>query len=249
MTGKKQGAKAPKAEKPSSVELFYVDSCGLIWNDPDGGNDPATRRELYDWLAEKIDGEFVSGSDSLRGLIVDELVENDDVWRAFIAAEKKRRSDRRSVRLTRLSEPEEGDWPDEGPRWRCSWLGADGRTAFELDVPQPDPEAVEDSIAAIVERAHGPLKKAIDGCIEAWLGEPPDPETDTGLLEYENSASAFSDLQSKLSRDDLEALGITLTEGDDPWHDVSCAEMKIDVDEANAAAAERGLKVRFASIG
>jgi len=50
------------------------------------------------------------------------------------------------------------------------------------------------------------------------------------------------------NHDELEELGIGIVEGDRPGSNNSYAELKGDIDEANEAAAELGLRILFRRI-
>lgn len=81
--------------------------------------------------------------------------------------------------------------------------------------------------------------------IDAWLAQPPDHrQSEWFPLSYgsQGQAKAFFE---RLDDDTLDALGVVIIEGEHPGSSYYAAELRQDVDEANAMAQELDLPFRF----
>jgi hypothetical protein len=220
------------------MEIFYVDENDVITpQDPSDVDPPSTRKKLYSDLGEEIDLDFVKDNDDILESIVEDLSECPDYWQEFIEEDQKLPKSKRVLKVSRAKKSKDGK---DLPR-HCCWL-KDGKTLFAFDEPAPDQDTVYDNIKEIIDGAHGTLRSAIDSCIDFWLDCDPS-EDELGRWAKYNCGCFYS--FDDLSKEDRDALGIQLVDGDGPGCDVQYAQLCLDIDKANAAAAERGLDIRF----
>lgn len=82
--------------------------------------------------------------------------------------------------------------------------------------------------------------------IERWFGSAPDWRIEEEYLPQTATArGAAMEFFESMGGDELETLGVDLIEGEHPGSSYHAAELSIDIDEANRAAAEAGIAVRF----
>ena len=82
--------------------------------------------------------------------------------------------------------------------------------------------------------------------IEKWFEEPPNWNfEDDYLPESTTSQGAALEFFRDMAADDLETLGVDVIEGEHPGSTYYAAELRGDIDEANRAAEEVGIPVRF----
>lgn len=82
--------------------------------------------------------------------------------------------------------------------------------------------------------------------IEKWFEAPPDWNwEDDYLPRGSTSQSAALEFFQELDRDQLRAIGVVIVEGEHPGSTYYAAELTLDIDVANNAAAEAGIPVRF----
>ncbi len=94
----------------------------------------------------------------------------------------------------------------------------------------------------------GPDERAdIDAAVDAWLDEPPDMSFEWNELHEEATAEgqAYVYFRDDADPDMMDALNISVIEGDRPGSTYYAAELGMDVDEANRLAEAKGWPVRF----
>jgi hypothetical protein len=86
--------------------------------------------------------------------------------------------------------------------------------------------------------------------VERWLDEKPDMRYEDDYVDEDSSpqGSALVYFRS-FGYEELDALRIAIVEGDRPGSNNSYAELEGDIDQANEAAAEQGLRIWFARAG
>ncbi|MFU0842582.1 MAG: hypothetical protein ACFWTZ_08275 [Burkholderia sp.] len=222
------------------MKIFYVDENDVITpQDPGDMESPKTRKKLYSDLGEEIDLDFVKSNYDILEDIVEDLSDCPADWQEFIEEDQKLPKSKRVLKVSRAKKSKDGK---ALPR-HCCWL-KDGRTLFEFDEPAPDRDTVYDNIQEIIDGAHGSIRSLIDSCIDFWLDRDP-TEEELGTWAKYNCGCFYS--FDGLSKEDRDALGIELVDGDGPGCDTQYARLCRSIDEANAAAAERGLDIRFVS--
>jgi hypothetical protein len=85
--------------------------------------------------------------------------------------------------------------------------------------------------------------------IEEWMSQPPDWTFEIDYLPEGGTAQgAALEFFKNMTHEDLEALGITIVEGEYPGSTYCAAELSGDLDVANEAAIKKRLPVRFVRI-
>ena len=87
----------------------------------------------------------------------------------------------------------------------------------------------------------------IDAAVDAWLSEPPDMNFEWDELHEEATAEgqAYVYFRDDADPDMMDALNITVIEGDCPGSTYYAAELGMDVDRANRLAETNGWPLRF----
>jgi hypothetical protein len=100
------------------------------------------------------------------------------------------------------------------------------------------------------EQAIGPDRFAIDTQINAWLDDAPDWDAE-GEAIYRNATAQGAAYHYFCSqpREDLEALGIRVIEGDCPGSSYFAAELQLSPEKANAIAIDQDWAIRFVREG
>lgn len=82
--------------------------------------------------------------------------------------------------------------------------------------------------------------------IQEWFSEPPDWRfEDDYLLETGTAQGAALDFFRGMSEGEVDLLGVNIVEGDRPGSSYYAAELRTHIDQANRAAVEAGISVRF----
>ena len=90
------------------------------------------------------------------------------------------------------------------------------------------------------------FKKRVVPEIEEWFNSPPEWDDEEGYLpECGTSQGAALNFFEDMSADDLKTIGVVVIEGEHTGSTYYAAEMRIDIEAANKAAAEAGIPVRF----
>ncbi len=119
------------------------------------------------------------------------------------------------------------------------------RAALEAKLEQM-PEEPEDGISEWLERLEEKRLPKIRKRIRAWLGERPDWNNEDDYFEdYATAQSAALVFFEQMDRETLDKLGVEIVEGDRPGSTYYAAELHKSISEANHAAEEAGLAIRF----
>jgi hypothetical protein len=132
----------------------------------------------------------------------------------------------------------------------CFRESIEGGAGFDLGIAQEIDERVENDWPQWFEQAIGPDRFAIDTQINAWLDDEPDWDAE-GEAIYRNATAqgaAYGYFCSQ-PREDLEALGIRVIEGDCPGSSYLAAELQLSPEEANAIAIDQDWAIRFVREG
>ena len=82
--------------------------------------------------------------------------------------------------------------------------------------------------------------------IEKWFNSPPNWNwEDDYLPKNSTSQGAALEFFQRMDEDDLDAIGVVIVEGEHPGSTYYAAELEVELDIANKAAAEAGIPVRF----
>ena len=109
------------------------------------------------------------------------------------------------------------------------------------------PEEPEDSVEAwLLPMTSREFDEWVSPEIEKWFESPPDWAFEDDYLPQGGTAQgAAMEYFQSMDADDLEILGVTVVEGEHPGSTYYAAELHGDIDEANRAAGEAGIPVRF----
>ena len=132
----------------------------------------------------------------------------------------------------------------------CFRESIEGGAGLSLGMDQDIDERVENDWPQWFEQAIGPDRFAIDTQINAWLDDEPDWDAE-GEAIYRNATAqgaAYGYFCSQ-PREDLEALGIRVIEGDCPGSSYLAAELQLSPEEANAIAIDQDWSIRFVREG
>jgi hypothetical protein len=82
--------------------------------------------------------------------------------------------------------------------------------------------------------------------IEKWFNSPPNWNwEDDYLPKNSTSQGAALEFFQRMDEDDLDAIGVVIVEGEHPGSTYYAAELEVELDIANKAAAQAGIPVRF----
>ena len=82
--------------------------------------------------------------------------------------------------------------------------------------------------------------------IEKWFNSPPNWNwEDDYLPKNSTSQGAALEFFQRMDEDDLDAIGVVIVEGEHPGSTYYAAELEVELDIANKAAAEASIPVRF----
>jgi hypothetical protein len=82
--------------------------------------------------------------------------------------------------------------------------------------------------------------------IEQWFDSPPNWNwEDDYLPKNSTSHGAALDFFQNMDEGDLDVIGVVIIEGEHPGSTYYAAELELDLDTANAAAAQAGIPIRF----
>jgi hypothetical protein len=82
--------------------------------------------------------------------------------------------------------------------------------------------------------------------IEKWFNNPPNWNWEDDYLPKDStSQGAALEFFQRMEDDDLDAIGVVIVEGEHPGSTYYAAELEVELDIANKAAAEAGIPVRF----
>ena len=85
--------------------------------------------------------------------------------------------------------------------------------------------------------------------IEEWFDSPPDWSWEDDYLPREGtSQGAALEFFNCMNGEDLDAIGVVIVEGHPPGSTYYAAELTVDIEAANKAAANTGIPVRFKRI-
>jgi hypothetical protein len=132
----------------------------------------------------------------------------------------------------------------------CFRESIEGGAGFDLGIAQEIDERVENDWPQWFEQATGADRQAIDAQINAWLDDAPDWDAE-GEAIYRNATAQGAAYHYFCSqpREDLEALGIRVIEGDCPGSSYLAAELQLSPEEANAIAIDQDWSIRFVREG
>ena len=132
----------------------------------------------------------------------------------------------------------------------CFRESIEGGAGLYLGMAQDIDDRVENDWPQWFEQAIGPDRFAIDTQINAWLDDAPDWDAE-GEAIYRNATAqgAAHHYFCSQPREDLEALGIRVIEGDCPGSSYFAAELQLSPEEANAIAIEQDWAIRFVREG
>ena len=83
--------------------------------------------------------------------------------------------------------------------------------------------------------------------VQEWLTQPVDwDQSDYFPADWHGTGRAYQ-FFGQMDPEVLDALGVVIVEGDHPGSDYFAAELRSEIDEANAKAWELGLPLRFRS--
>ena len=119
-----------------------------------------------------------------------------------------------------------------------------------LGMAQDIDDRVENDWPQWIEQAIGPDRYAIDTQINAWLDDAPDWDAEGEYL-YRTATAQGAAYQYFCSqpREDLEALGIRVIEGDCPGSSYFAAALQLSPEEANAIAIDQDWAIPFVREG
>jgi len=132
----------------------------------------------------------------------------------------------------------------------CFRESIESGAGFDLGMAQDIDERVENDWPQWFEQAIGSDRQAIDAQINAWLDDAPDWDAE-GEAIYRNGTAQGAAYHYFCSqpREDLEALGVRVIEGDCPGSTYFAAELHLSPEEANAIAIEQDWAIRFVREG
>jgi hypothetical protein len=128
--------------------------------------------------------------------------------------------------------------------------GAGFNQSLMSGMAQDIDERVENDWPQWFEQAIGPDRQAIDAQINAWLDDAPDWDAEGEYLYRTATAQGAAHHYFRSQpREDLEALGIRVIEGDCPGSSYFAAELQLSPEKANAIAIDQDWAIRFVREG
>ena len=219
-------SRAPKKkEAPPSVTEhvteFEVDSGGTL--SMLGHYQPETRAEFYEDVAE-----YWSGSPQALADAMDEC--QPLAWAVHPVYS--------GFRDELSSDVQEAQKAGTGHKKRLAALQARLRT-----MPEEPEDGVEAWLLALTTRE---FEEWVTPEIEKWFESPPDWAFEDDYLPQSGTAQgAAMEFFQSMDVDQLDALGIDVVEGEHPGSTYYAAELRNDIDQANRAAQQAGIPVRF----
>lgn len=213
-----------KDAPPSATEHvteFEVDSGGTL--SMLGHYQPETRAEFYEDVAE-----YWSGSPQALADAMDEC--QPLAWAVHSVYSE--------FRDELSSDVQEAQRAGTGHKKRLAALQARLRT-----MPEEPEDGVEAWLLALTTRE---FEEWVSSEIEKWFESPPDWAFEDDYLPQSGTAQgAAMEFFQSMDVDQLEALGIDVVEGEHPGSTYYAAELRNDIDQANRAAQQAGIPVRF----
>jgi hypothetical protein len=132
----------------------------------------------------------------------------------------------------------------------CFRESIEGGAGLYLGMAQDIDDRVENDWPQWFEQAIGPDRQAIDAQINAWLDDEPDWDAEGEAIYRSGTAqgAAYHYFCSQ-PREDLEALGVRVIEGDCPGSSYFAAELQLSPEKANAIAIDQDWAIRFVREG
>lgn len=113
-------------------------------------------------------------------------------------------------------------------------------------MPEEPEDGVEDWLLALTARE---FEDRVIPEIEQWFASPPDWNWEDDHLPRDGTAQrAALEFFQNMDGDELDALGVTIVEGEHPGSTYYAAELTGDVEAANKAATAAGIAVRFKKV-
>ena len=124
------------------------------------------------------------------------------------------------------------------------WVKRSNALKVRLDAMPEEPE--EGAESWLLTLTNSEFEEQVVPEIEKWFKSPPNWNwEDDYLPKNSTSQGAALEFFQRMDGDDLDVIGVVIIEGEHPGSTYYAAELEVDLDTANKAAAEAGIPVRF----